>query len=305
MRFPQLSEDFRQSRLTLPAGRLDMVLDTDTFNEVDDQFALAYALLSPERLRVQAVYAAPFLNPTVKSPGEGMEKSYAEILRLLKTMGRPAEGLVYKGAQGYLPGAGSPAESPAAINLVTRAMERGDKPLYVAAIGAPTNIASALLLEPEIIKKIVVVWLGGQPYHWHTAAEFNLSQDLFATQLLFNSGVPLVHIPAVGVSSHLLTTVHELKAYLGGKSPLCNALIELFASYAPDPFAYAKEIWDIAAIAYLLNPDWVPSALQHSPLLTNQHTWSTDPHRHFVRCAYYAYRNLIFKDLFFKLGGES
>ena len=61
MNFPKLSNQFRLDRLELPlSGRLDMVLDTDTYNEVDDQFALVYALKSVERLNVQAVYAAPF-----------------------------------------------------------------------------------------------------------------------------------------------------------------------------------------------------------------------------------------------------
>ena len=39
-----------------------MVLDTDTYNEIDDQFALVYALLCPEKLNVEAVYAALFTN---------------------------------------------------------------------------------------------------------------------------------------------------------------------------------------------------------------------------------------------------
>jgi len=50
-------------RLELPLDKkLDMVLDTDTYNEVDDQFALVYALRSVERLNVQAVYAAPLIH---------------------------------------------------------------------------------------------------------------------------------------------------------------------------------------------------------------------------------------------------
>ena len=88
-------------RLELPAansGRvLDMVLDTDTYNEVDDQFALCYALCSPERLNVQAVYAAPFFNDRSNGPEQGMERSYDEIVRLLGKLGRSPEGLAFKG----------------------------------------------------------------------------------------------------------------------------------------------------------------------------------------------------------------
>ena len=66
-KFPALPESQRITMLQPPTNRpLAMVLDTDTYNEIDDQFALVYALLSPE-LRVEAVYAAPFLNNRSKS----------------------------------------------------------------------------------------------------------------------------------------------------------------------------------------------------------------------------------------------
>lgn len=85
--FPKLTNSIMMERLEIPAaGKLSMVLDTDTYNEIDDQFALAYALLSGERLNVEAVYAAPFHNERSVSPGDGMEKSYEEILRVLERM---------------------------------------------------------------------------------------------------------------------------------------------------------------------------------------------------------------------------
>ena len=48
--------------LQIPVGIVDVVLDTDAYNEIDDQFAIAYMLLSPERIRVKQLYAAPFHN---------------------------------------------------------------------------------------------------------------------------------------------------------------------------------------------------------------------------------------------------
>ena len=49
-------------RLEKPTGKIDVVLDTDTYNEIDDQFALAYLIRSEEKLSLKAVYAAPFFN---------------------------------------------------------------------------------------------------------------------------------------------------------------------------------------------------------------------------------------------------
>ena len=62
-------------RLRKPAGCVDVVIDTDTFNEIDDQFALAYLIRSEEKLHLKAIYAAPFHNEKSAGPEDGMEKS--------------------------------------------------------------------------------------------------------------------------------------------------------------------------------------------------------------------------------------
>ena len=58
----------RIKNMSVPEGRIDVVLDTDAYNEIDDQFAIAYLLKSQEKLDVKAIYAAPFLNSRSKSP---------------------------------------------------------------------------------------------------------------------------------------------------------------------------------------------------------------------------------------------
>ena len=75
-------------------------------------------------------------------------------------------------------------------DLVKRAMSRDDDLLYVAAIGAITNVASAILMKPEIINKIVVVWLGGHALNWKDTREYNLHQDIHASRIIFNSEFP-------------------------------------------------------------------------------------------------------------------
>ena len=201
MKWNLLPADELVRRLEPPKGRVKMVLDTDTYNEVDDQFALAYSLLSPEKLDVLAVYAAPYFNDRSSGPEDGMEKSYAEIVRLLGKMGRTSEGFVFKGSRGYLPDGETPVESEAARDLVKKAMAMPEgELLYVVAIGAITNVASAILMEPEIVKKICVVWLGGHPLSASTAREFNLMQDVPAARVVLDCGVPFTLVPCMGVA---------------------------------------------------------------------------------------------------------
>jgi len=169
---PRLSESLRVHRLEPPEGPVRVVVDTDAGNEIDDQFALAYAVRSPERLTVEAVYAAPFQRGPATTPAEGVARSHAEVLRVVDALGDEAlAGRVHRGANGWLPGPRTPVPSPAAEDLVRRARQAGRDGgvLYVVALAAPTNVASALLAAPDIAGHVVVVRLGGTPgCRWST-----------------------------------------------------------------------------------------------------------------------------------------
>lgn len=296
----------QQIRMLRPVEKrpVRMVLDTDTYNEIDDQFALTYALLSPE-LQVEAVYAAPFHNARSSGPGDGMEKSYEEILRILKMMGKDPEGFAYRGSTDYLRQTSQPHRSAAALDLVRRANQHSpEDPLYVVAVGAITNVASALLVDREITRKIVVVWLGGNGKDWPSQREFNLQQDLLSSRLVFDSGVPLVQLPCTPVVTHFATTVPEMERYLAGQGELAEYLLKIFKEYQKDHFAWSKVLWDMTAVAWLVNPGWLPSNLQHSPILTDQFTFSFDNSRHFMRAVYFLERDSIFGDFFKKVASR-
>ena len=81
MTFPALSNEFLLQRLQFPTKKVRMVLDTDTYNEIDDQFALVYALLCPEKLNVEAVYAARLPMTGPPGPATGWEELRNPALR--------------------------------------------------------------------------------------------------------------------------------------------------------------------------------------------------------------------------------
>jgi len=95
-----------------------------------------------------------------------------------------------------------------------------------------------------------------------------------------------------------MTTVAELEKYIDGKSLIGSYFTQIVRGFNKDHYAWSKVIWDISIIAYLINPEWVPTYIVHSPILTDQVTWSMDQNRHFIKSAYHADRNAIFKDLF-------
>jgi inosine-uridine nucleoside N-ribohydrolase len=295
----------QEERIPLPSGRVSIVLDTDTFNEIDDQFAVAYALLAPEAIQLDALYAAPFLNTRSTSAGDGMQRSFEEILRVLDRLGKSGAAPVLRGSNRFIREGGKPVDSPAAQDLIARAKAAASM-LYVVAVGAPTNVSSALLLDPSIKDKITVVWLGGRPHDFPTAHEFNLQQDPPASQVLYESGVRLMVVPTTNVSEMLRTTQPELDFWLKGKSRIADYLHHIVIEHARErkvDFSkpWSKVIWDISCIAWLINPKWIPSKVVSAPVLTATLHWGATAGRHPVRVATHVDRDAVFHDLFSRL----
>ena len=92
-----------------------------------------------------------------------------------------------------------------------------------------------------------------------------------------------------------------MERYVKGRGSIGDYLYEIFAAHHTDHFAWSKVLWDITAIAWLVNSSWVPSCITHSPILNREGTWSFDRSRHFIRVAIDAHRDAIFADLFRKL----
>ena len=305
-------KDYERLRaLERPRGCVDVVLDTDTYNEVDDQFALAYMLKVPEKLNVLAITAAPFLNKKAASPAIGMKLSYNEIEKLLTFMERrDLLCKVFKGSESFLADENTPVDSPAAREIAALAMQHSqENPLYVVAIGAITNVGSAILLQPEIAEKMVVVWLGGHALHYKDNREFNLYQDIAAARVVFQSGVPLVMLPCQGVVSGFSLSGEELMHWLADRDPLCDYLArntireaETYAKGKP----WTRVIWDVTAVAWLLDEDgtMLYDRVMPRPMPEYDNLWAEKPETPLCKYVYYIRRDLLLRDLISRLTGE-
>jgi len=295
-----ISEELRKRRLEHPTKPVRIVLDTDAKNEIDDQFAITYALLSSEII-VEAISAAPFTKAGYPDPALGMEASYQEILTVLDKMGLRDRVPVFRGSRTILKDYEVPVRSEAAENIIRLAMQQRKEPLYVVGIGAATNVASAILLNPAIMERIVVVWLGSHPAYWESPREFNLQNDPIGAMVFFDSGVPLVHIPCKNVAEHLRTVPLEIEEYVRGRGAIGDYLADIFANRVRGK-ARSKSLWDMTTIAYLINSEWVPSRLSPTPRINPDLAWGEiEPDRHLCRVAVDARRDPIFLDFFEKL----
>ncbi len=298
--------------LEVPSERVDAILDTDTYNEIDDQFALAYMLMNGDKINTVGICAAPFLNSKSVSAEDGMEKSYDEIIHILTLMGRDdMKDKVYRGSKSFLKNEKEPVISDAAKYIVETAKDYSpENPLYVVAIGAITNVASAILLDPLTMKEnTVIVWLGGNAHHCYAHKEFNMVQDVASARVVFASGAPIVQLPCLGVVSQFVTTEPELNYWLKGKNELADYLAQnVIDNYGvhDTPMAWGKCIWDVTAIAWLLNDGgrFMHSSIVDCPMPLYEGGYEFDPTRK-IRYVERIYRAPLFTDLFLTLGGES
>lgn len=295
----------RIKNLSVPKGKIDVVLDTDAYNEIDDQFAVSYMLKSKEKLNTKAIYAVPFHNALSDSPSDGMQKSYDEILKLLSLLGE--EKPVFKGSERFLTDEKTPIISKASQDLAERCEKYSpENPLYVVSIGAITNIASAILINPNVKENCVVVWLGGHALHYHDTKEFNMYQDIAAARVVMKSGVPFVQLPCMGVVNAFSVSKPELEYWLKGKNEISTYLadntISAAESYAKGK-AWSRVIWDVTAVAWLINDDgkFMDSEIIPTQIPTYDGFYARNNIGTPMRYVYNIKRDALMTDLFEKL----
>lgn len=279
----------------------NVILDTDAYNEIDDQYAIAYAMLSKERVNLLSINAAPFFNSRSTSAGDGMEKSYNEIFNIMKLTDDSAKIPVYRGSTEFMTDVKVPVESEAADNIINTVMNSKET-VYIVAVGAITNVASAIVKCPEVAERAVVIWLGGHAIHWQDTKEFNLRQDIPAAQVIFDSGVAFVQIPCSGVCTEFSTTVPELNYYLKEKNALCDYLLDITASYnRKNVTAWSKIIWDVTAVAAIVKPETEDMVVIPTPYVTSDGRYAFDGARHHYIYVRRIKRDPLYADLFKKL----
>ena len=280
--------------------KVNVILDTDTYNECDDQFALAYLLKNQDKFNIEAITVAPFPRDDGKETIEELaEKSYNEILKICNWLKFKTENKVFKGSTDYM--CNGYDESNDAVNKIIEIANKNEK-TYILAIGAITNIALAIKKSPQIIDKIEVVWLGGHSFLNKENKEFNFRQDIQAVKEVFESKVKLTIIPCKNVASNLRTSIYELEHFLKGKNELCDYLCQRFYNDTYHGIEERRVIWDISVIAYMINKTWFETEEISCPIIKEDTSYELTENRHKVTFVNYLDVNKIYNDLFKKLG---
>ena len=280
--------------------KINVILDTDTYNECDDQFALSYLIRSKELFNIEAITVAPYSHNTRNvSVPEGQELSYKEILKICKWLDFDTSNKVFKGSMDYIQNGYN--ENNDAVNKIIEIALKNDK-TYILGIGAITNIALAIKKEPKIIDRMEIIWLGGNEIDYKDNLEYNFRQDIEAVKTVFDSKVKITILPCKNVVADLRIDINELKSNLDNKSELCNYLINRFYNDGYHGIQESRVIWDISVIAYMINKNWFETKEISCLNIKEDGSYELTDNRHTITFVTKLDRDKIYEDLFKKLG---
>lgn len=253
-----------------------VITNTDAKNEADDQFAIVHALLSPKFDNIGFIAA----HYGTRKASDSLERSYAELQQVFELMGVAEEGLLFRGAAISLVDETTPVPSPGADLIIAEARKDDARPLYVTFMGPLTDMASALLLAPDIKDRLTVIWIGGGAYP-HGGPEYNLYNDIHAANVVFGSGVKLWQVPR-SVYQTVAVSIAELEHRVRPHGAIGRYLCEQMDEYAATPAGLAGsyrtgEVWclgDTPAVSLILFEQPLDHTLRPAPRFNPDMTYA-------------------------------
>lgn len=226
--------------------RIPIVIDTDAANEIDDLYAIALALAADHRFEIRGFVATHF---AAVAGRESIQRSYDVLVELLSVAG--ARYPVAKGGDPLIY-PGEPQASAGSDFIIEEALRATpDEPVLVLGLGAASNISSAMMREPRIRDRIVVMFHGRSEATWpHATAQFNIVGDVIAAQYLLESDVRLIWF---NTGTHLCASMEETERRLLPLGEIGRYLHEYryqSAGFQSD----RKGFFDLGDTAWLIEP---------------------------------------------------
>ena len=253
-----------QSVPTLPEK---VIIDTDIGDDIDDAFAVALAVRSPE-LQILGITTT-----------FGDTETRAKLLdRFLAEVGRP-DILIAAGAPSPSKGTFTQrryAESgrfakpshPDAVAFLLEQVRRNPSKVTLIAIGPLMNVGAAIDKDPVTFRKLKrIIMMGGSIKRGYgdiglgvpkpPEPEWNILNDIPSAQKLFASGVPLFVMP---LDSTQLKLDEVKRAFLFSQgTPVTDALTLLYHQWGQE----TPTLFDPMTIAFLVNPALCPVQPMH------------------------------------------
>ncbi len=234
-------------------GTIPILLDTDIGSDIDDAFALALILKSPEFDLLGVT--------TVSGDAEARARLAA---KLLEDAGRQDVPVVAGAPGQFIPsfqcrladGFKSPSLLPGtAEDFLNSVINRRPGEVTVIAIGPLTNVAALLKKHPDAAKKIKqIVLMGGSIDRGYAPnsppePEYNIRMDPAGAQVVFASGVPLLIAP-LDVTAMLQLDAAARHRIFTRLTPITDDLTLLYHLWNSE----TPTLFDPMAVALVIDP---------------------------------------------------
>ncbi len=247
---------FLAASLASAPPKIPILLDTDIGSDIDDAFALALILESPELDLVGVT--------TVSGDTEARARLTAKTLWVTGRTDVPVAGGEPSKPSRPLPmeqarwaaGFNSPAlRQEKAVDFLQAQIERRPGEITLVAIGPLTNVAALVKEHPEAAKKIKrIALMGGSIARGYEpgskpAAEYNILSDSLAAQVVFSSGLPILMVP-LDASAMLELDAAARRRVFTHLSALTDALTLLYHLWNHE----TPILFDPMAVAMVIDP---------------------------------------------------
>ena len=243
-----------------------IIIDTDSGNEIDDLYAVARAIISPELDVIGLTSEQWSFHP--EAGDSSVQVSQRLNVQLLKDLGRldiphpvgAADMLRFWDKP-------VPQPSPAAEFIIEKAKSlKHGKKLNVVTLGAMTNVASAIIMDPEIAPKIrlysMALKYDPKSRVWNKN-EFNVRNDLDAVDYILNNPEVEIHIMTATTSGKFKFNKTKTSDLMKGKGPVWDFLINRWEQKFPGYQDWV--MWDVSLIEAMIDPELVKEVPALSP----------------------------------------
>jgi len=245
-----------------PPANDKVIIDTDIGDDIDDAFAIALALRSPE---LQILGITTTFGDT-ESRAKLLDRMLGEIDRqdIPVAVGPPTHAPNIFSQRRYADGGHfARASHPPAVDFILQQIHRYPGQITLIAIGPLVNVGALIDKDPEAFRQLRrVVLMGGSIYRGYgdfgyfpphgPQAEWNIVNDIPSAQKLFASGVPLYLMP-LDSTQVKLDEVKRAILFRSG-TPLTDALTLLYHEWGQE----TPTLFDVMTVAYILNPKICP-----------------------------------------------
>lgn len=230
-----------------------ILLDTDIGTDIDDAFALALIVRSPE---LELLGVTTVSGDTQARAALAAKLLWEAGLRSVPVVaGEPGKPLPIEQTRWAKDFKSPQQQSGNAADFLDATLRRQAGKTTIVAIGPLTNIGALLQKDSAIANKIdQIVMMGGSIYHGYNddttpVAEYNIAADPAAAQTVFSSEVNILMVP-LDVTAMLQLHAAGRHHVFTNLSPMTDALAILYNLWNQ----LTPTLFDPMAVAMLIDP---------------------------------------------------